>query len=580
MSPKLHIWFWIAGSLVAALLVAGFVLGVDRGRAGRWLEENTGETYPPNQINGLLWRIAQRETATADHIPVAHADVSPYGTNTFFEQEVEERKLRSSMEMLRDAGVRWIRQQIPWDRIEIPEKGRFESPFGGSSWDSYDRFIDMAGEYDLEIVARLDLPPEWARREKGDGDDEVLPQSPPENFRDYGDFVYAFASRYKDQIDYYQIWNEPNLFSEWGAPVNAARYVELLEIGSTAVRSADPGAIVLSAALGPTLGTPDGLNQDDLSYLQEMYDAGAAEYFDILSVQGHGLWTGPGDARVAPSQTNIGRLELIREVMVRNGDADKSIWVSELGWNALPDDFPGEATHGRVSLDRQARYTVQAYERAAREWPWVGVLFYWHFRRVHEENRVDVEFYYRMVDPDFTVQPVYDAYREMTAAPGLIGPGWHEETNWAVRYGGAWRAERIPYASLQAATATLDENATMRFRFEGTGISLAVVGVAGGGLVDAVVRDESGAVVRRLTLDLETPIPTPSVVSIARRLPAGRYDFELSVTTTGRPVVIDGVLIDNSPLEAWLPLLAIALLIAAAAILLGLVRSVRARNRG
>ena len=32
--------------------------------------------------------------------------------------EVEETKVRRSMVLLRDAGVTWIRQEFPWDRIE------------------------------------------------------------------------------------------------------------------------------------------------------------------------------------------------------------------------------------------------------------------------------------------------------------------------------------------------------------------------------------------------------------------------------------------------------------------------------
>ena len=39
---------------------------------------------------------------------------------------------------------------------------------------------------------------------------------PPDDLEDYGDFVFAFASRYKDDIDFYQVWNEPNIYPEWG----------------------------------------------------------------------------------------------------------------------------------------------------------------------------------------------------------------------------------------------------------------------------------------------------------------------------------------------------------------------------
>ena len=49
------------------------------------------------------------------------------------------------------------------------------------------------------------------------------------------------AQRYKGKIKYYQIWNEPNLESEWnGQQVDAARYVELLKGAYQRIKAADP----------------------------------------------------------------------------------------------------------------------------------------------------------------------------------------------------------------------------------------------------------------------------------------------------------------------------------------------------
>ena len=50
----------------------------------------------------------------------------------------------------------------------------------------------------------------------------------------------------------------------------------------------------------PTTIDLSGVNAYDLLYLQRMYQAGAGACFDILSVQGYGLWSGPTDRRSAP----------------------------------------------------------------------------------------------------------------------------------------------------------------------------------------------------------------------------------------------------------------------------------------
>ena len=572
MMSYLSRWYkWLLALLILVALVLAFLLL--RQRIPLWLEDWTGETEIRQQLEGLYLRFRQRQIDAQDMIPIAYAGLNPYGANTFFEQEVEEWKLRQSMEMLRDAGVRWIRQEIPWDRIEIPQKGQYTNPYG-STWEHYDRFIDLANEYGLNIVARLDLPPSWAKA------DNSVPRSPPDNLEDYGDFVYTFVKRYKGKIKYYQIWNEPNLYGEWGSPPDAAKYVELLKVGYRRANEADPEAVILSAPLSQTLGTPDGLNESDIVYLQKMYDAGAKDYFDILSAQGHGLWTGPGDRRTEEGQTNLSRLLLLREVMVRNGDANKAIWISELGWDAPPPDFPGPATHGRVTEERQARYTVAAYERAQQEWPWVGAIFYWYFRRVSDESRKEVDFYYRLVDPDFTPRPVYYAYKELATSPPLVHRGYHQENHWALSYEGNWSEVENKNAVLGAYMTSSHSGDVLAFRFKGTELTLVTfksddmpkgrlyIEVDGSSLrANMLPVDSTG----RAYIDLST---ANAQVLIASGLKGGEHSVTIEVGD-GTSAAIDAIIVDSAPTSLWRFSLGLAL-----AIVLALTFGLRIRVGG
>jgi hypothetical protein len=138
-----------------------------------------------------------------------------------------------------------------------------------------------------------------------------------------------------------------------------------------------------------------------------MYQAGAGECFDVMSVQGYGLWSGPTDRRMHPGKVNYGRHQFIRDIMVAHGDASKPIWISEMNWNAVPEDSGLPAIYGRVSLEQQARWAPLAYERARDEWPWVGVVSFWYFKRA-DASEIDQSWYYfRMLEPDFTMMPVY-----------------------------------------------------------------------------------------------------------------------------------------------------------------------------
>ena len=145
-----------------------------------------------------------------------------------------------------------------------------------------------------------------------------------------------------------------------------------------------------------------------------MYDAGAAAYFDVMATQGYGLWSGPTDQRMQPRVMNFGRPQYIRDVMVANGDGHKALWISEMNWNAAPEDV--EARYGRVSLAQQAAYLPLAYQRIHDEWPWLGVANVWYLKRatdVWEQNR-QPEAWFRLLAPDFTPMPVYKRMREYT----------------------------------------------------------------------------------------------------------------------------------------------------------------------
>jgi hypothetical protein len=176
----------------------------------------------------------------------------------------------------------------------------------------------------------------------------------------------------------------------------------------------DPGVTIVSAALAATVAQ-DGRDLSDLIFLQRMYNAGAGKCFDILAAQGYGLFSGPGDHRLSPLRTNVARHMLLRDIMVANGDATKPIWLSELGWDAVPanpDKIQDWGKYGVVSQQDQARFMPLIYERARKEWPWVGVMSIWFFKRASDSERNQSWYYFRMFEPDFSPTPLYAAMKE------------------------------------------------------------------------------------------------------------------------------------------------------------------------
>lgn len=422
-------------------------------------------------LTGMTWSVAswmQADTPPPAPLPprlIPDTDVNPYGANFFLDREVEDWKRDRTVRMASEAGIVWAKQEFSWEEIE-KRKNQFD-------WDKYDQIVATFEKYNMQIIARVDRPPAWAHK------DNSIPQAPPDDFNDYGDFIDAFVRRYQGRIHYIQVWNEPNIFPEWGnRPVDPAAYVQLLRIAYTRAKAVDPYIRILSAPLAITLGeawapgSPQWRNMNDLDYLAAMYKAGAKNYFDILSANAFGLRASPDDPP-DPTKLNFQRVALDRQIMESFSDANKAIWINEYGWNASPPDFSEDKLiWGRVTEQQQADYTVRGISQARDMWPWVGVFNIWYFRQVGDIPPDRSDFYFRMVDIDFTPRLVYLRVKEAATFPVVAQPGLYQELNPAVDLQGNWQPYLNPRSSAGSEMVTRQPGARATIRFWGDGFDL------------------------------------------------------------------------------------------------------------
>lgn len=354
---------WLAVGWLIALLIA-FVGGSQT----IWLEQ--------------IERSAPRKTVVA-RTPII-------GVHTRLTDEVEEWKIKRTLELVREMGASWIVEYFPWAYIQ-PAPGRYY-------WQHSDLIVKHAYAEGLNVVARIDGVPDWARPKDTTG--RYLAAS---HYADYAHFVQAFVSRYKGKVRYYVIWNEPNLSFEWGyRPVSPGQYTQLLKLTYQQAKEADPDAQIVAAGLAPTL-EQSKLAMNDLAFLQGIYDAGGKDYFDVLAVHAYG-GRFPPDEPPAPDKLNFARVTLVRDLMLRNGDGDKPVIVTEAGWN----DHPRWTRAVRPA--QRLAFTVRAYEKAALEWPSVLAVAQWAFRLPNPAGNYND--YYTFVRPDFTLKPVYEAVKQ------------------------------------------------------------------------------------------------------------------------------------------------------------------------
>ena len=462
-------------------------------------------------------------------------DVNPLGATFFLEREVEPWKREQTIKMAKEAGIGWIKQMFSWEEIEPQKDYFFDDKFKKSSWQKYDEIVDLSEKYGIRIIARLDRPPAWTRK------DNRYPTAPPDNFEDYARYVKTVVARYKGRIQHYQIWNEPNIWPEWGdQAVDPPAYAAMLRAAFKAAKSADPDVVVLSAPLAQTL-EESSRNMSELKYLDALYKAGARDYFDVQLANAYGFGM-PPDAPPDPNALNFSRLKLLREVMERNGDGNKTIWLNEFGWNATPQDFPAHNAYwGRVTEEQQAAYTTQAIQ-LARSWGWIGVLNTWYFRQVGDIPVDKSEYFFRIVDVDFTPRPIFHALKEVGQQMAVAPPGTHEEMNGGVAASPGWRGSFQLSASGTRVLVSPEDGGRVTFTFDGSELTMNVLtGKAPAG-IDVIVDGKD-----RKTAEIPgSDAPQFQPVTLVKNLMPGIHSVEVG-HKSGPAVTFDSFTVANNP---------------------------------
>jgi hypothetical protein len=313
-------------------------------------------------------------------------------------------------------GFGWQKTTFQWRAIEGSCKGCFD-------WSEADRVVAVSKARGLKIIGRLDFQPRWARADNAFN-------GPPDNYQDFADFVYAFVARYASDsaigpVHAIEIWNEVNLDREWGgaqiSEATAAEYVRLLKLAYNAAKGAEPSVTVIAAGLSPT-GTADGFAQPDDVYLQWMYSQGARGFFDVMGANANVQCPCVDAATGSRSDFNhpsfyFRRVEQLRDIMVRNGDADKQIWLLEFGWTT--DKI--HPSYGWYSTDETTKsdLIVQAFKYAKAGWaPWIGVMTLWTISDP-SWGPEDEQVWWAVTNPDGSNRPAYERLLQARAAGEL-----------------------------------------------------------------------------------------------------------------------------------------------------------------
>jgi hypothetical protein len=272
------------------------------------------------------------------------------------------------------SGVSSIRVPFQWAEIQpyasftdVPaaQRGRFVDGGDGipSDFGATDNLVVEAARRRISTLALVLRAPNWAAHDPG----HVQPS--PRDPGQYARFLQTLIGRYGPRgtvwaahpdvtpvpVRAWQIWNEPSIAKYFSQQPYVRPYARLLAASYTAVHRADPGATVVMAGLANfTTGGGVSLSWRELS---KLYKAGIKGHFDAVAVH-------PFSGRPSNS-VKITRLN--REVMNRNGDRRKPLWLTEITWSSArgqkPTSAGWETTEAGQALRLRQVYALYARER-------------------------------------------------------------------------------------------------------------------------------------------------------------------------------------------------------------------------
>ena len=321
--------------------------------------------------------------------PVSNPDM--YGVSYGYGlQNLSDADLNRTLSDWTELGVKWVRFDFDWSLMQ--PNGPTVTNFA-----PWDRVVTALGARGIKVLGIIDYTPSWAC---GCNDTKMGPTDPT----NFGNFAVTLAQHYAPMgVHSWDIWNEPNNLVFWHPAPNIANYTALLKATAPRIRAADPQAFILNGGFSPA--SDDGRNIAPITFLKGMYAAGARSSFDAVNDHPYAY---PFGIQVTQQWSAWYQMfgttpDSLRSVMIANGDADKKIWMTEVGAPT------GGNPATQLTEAQQAQLLTDTYN-AAKTFPWSGPVF-WYSYWDRGTNPNDVEDHFGLVRNDYTRKPSFDAYK-------------------------------------------------------------------------------------------------------------------------------------------------------------------------
>lgn len=230
------------------------------------------------------------------------ASLNERNTNFWINTHADRYNPSETAELAAYAGFGGVRDTLGWYYVE-KTKGVYES------LPKFDEYVKLVNEKNLEMIlifaggnklysGRTDAPPDTKEGHKA--------------FTEYARFL---TERYKNEVNYYEIWNEYNLTYFNPKNMDAKNYLEFQKPVYKAIKEADPDAFVV----GITNGVTSKLQFEDYT---PYFEQGSLEYLDAVGYHNYRDFLG--------SSSFIENVNYLED-MIKSHNSDKKVWVTEIG---------------------------------------------------------------------------------------------------------------------------------------------------------------------------------------------------------------------------------------------------------
>lgn len=310
----------------------------------------------------MLFTFSTLLTASAQNSEAGNTDngSSPISANWFAMHAISQSDPWPTQENIQFSSWRSVSAGVQWSKIN-PSPGVYD-------WTYFDRWMSRLEQYRPTILYTVYSLPTWASScptcQCNNGNQPPGSCYPPNDLNADGSgsdqhlktFVAALLQHVgKGKIQYFEVWNEPNVSIEWGGTM--PQMVSMTRDIRATAKAFDPSILITSPA-----ETGDGKDGVKMLWLSDFLAAGGGSYVDVIGL--HGYVTVPEDV--------LTRVIAARADMHQYGQSSKPVWVTEGSWCCEhtpipPAQQPGFGTRLTLLLlsapvSRYYLYAFESYE--------------------------------------------------------------------------------------------------------------------------------------------------------------------------------------------------------------------------